>query len=189
MTSLRVMSAAAAIALMLPLAAPTESFAQLGSKAGGGGGSPPVIGGGGGVRAGGGGGGFRAGAGGGGFVAGGVGSKIGGGYVGGGPGYSGGGTWQGSGSYRGGHRRHRHGGGFIPGLVIGGAFGSSYGYYGAPYGYGVPYGYYDDGYYDEGLVAVVPGGDEVAYCKRRFRSYDVRSRTYLGFDGLRHPCP
>jgi hypothetical protein len=25
-------------------------------------------------------------------------------------------------------------------------------------------------------------------CKQRFRSYDPRSGTYLGFDGLRHPC-
>ena len=31
--------------------------------------------------------------------------------------------------------------------------------------------------------------DEVAYCLSRFRSYDPRSGTYLGFDGYRHPCP
>ncbi|MGB8185593.1 MAG: BA14K family protein [Pseudolabrys sp.] len=24
---------------------------------------------------------------------------------------------------------------------------------------------------------------------QRFRSYDPNSGTYLGFDGLRHPCP
>jgi hypothetical protein len=29
----------------------------------------------------------------------------------------------------------------------------------------------------------------VAYCMQRFRSYDPRSGTYLGYDGLRHPCP
>lgn len=28
-----------------------------------------------------------------------------------------------------------------------------------------------------------------AYCMQRFRSYDPVSRTYLGYDGLRHPCP
>jgi hypothetical protein len=68
--------------------------------------------------------------------------------------------------------------------VIGGALASqSYGYYGAPYGY------YDDGYYDEGVVAVAPGGDDVAYCMQTYRSYDPRSGTYLGYDGLRHPCP
>lgn len=28
-----------------------------------------------------------------------------------------------------------------------------------------------------------------AYCAQRFRSYDPASRTYLGRDGYRHPCP
>ncbi len=28
-----------------------------------------------------------------------------------------------------------------------------------------------------------------SYCAQRFRSYDPRSGTYLGYDGLRHPCP
>jgi len=28
-----------------------------------------------------------------------------------------------------------------------------------------------------------------AYCVQRFRSYDPQSMTYLGYDGLRHPCP
>ena len=59
-----------------------------------------------------------------------------------------------------------------------------------------PY-YYDDVYaYDEvpgyavapGPVYVAPGGD-VASCAARFRSYDPASGTYLGYDGLRHPCP
>jgi hypothetical protein len=31
--------------------------------------------------------------------------------------------------------------------------------------------------------------EAVAYCARRFRSYDPRSGTYLGRDGYRHPCP
>lgn len=31
--------------------------------------------------------------------------------------------------------------------------------------------------------------DAVAYCMQRFRSYDPRTGTYLGYDGLRHPCP
>jgi hypothetical protein len=34
-----------------------------------------------------------------------------------------------------------------------------------------------------------PPGDAVAYCMQRFRSYDPASGTYLGYDGLRHPCP
>ena len=33
------------------------------------------------------------------------------------------------------------------------------------------------------------GGDAVAYCAQRFRSYDPASGTYLGYDGRRHPCP
>jgi hypothetical protein len=31
--------------------------------------------------------------------------------------------------------------------------------------------------------------DTVAYCADRYRSYDVASGTYLGYDGSRHPCP
>jgi hypothetical protein len=29
----------------------------------------------------------------------------------------------------------------------------------------------------------------VDYCAQRYRSYDPASGTFLGFDGLRHPCP
>ena len=41
-------------------------------------------------------------------------------------------------------------------------------------------------------VVAAPAGEpvmDVAYCQRRFRSYDVRSQTYMGSDGARHPCP
>jgi hypothetical protein len=31
--------------------------------------------------------------------------------------------------------------------------------------------------------------DAVAYCMNRFKSYDPASGTYLGYDGIRHPCP
>lgn len=31
--------------------------------------------------------------------------------------------------------------------------------------------------------------DAIRYCMQRYRSYDPASRTYLGYDGLRHPCP
>jgi hypothetical protein len=68
-------------------------------------------------------------------------------------------------------------GAIIGGALTAGAYGPyGYGYYGGPYAY-------DPGY------AVVPGGGDVAYCQQRFRSYDVRTGTYLGYDGLRHPCP
>jgi hypothetical protein len=54
-----------------------------------------------------------------------------------------------------------------------------------------PFGYYRDDGYNPGY-AYAPGyaGSNVAtYCEQRFRSYDPGSGTYLGFDGLRHPCP
>jgi hypothetical protein len=39
------------------------------------------------------------------------------------------------------------------------------------------------------IGATQPRADGRAYCLQRFRSYDVASGTYLGFDGMRHPCP
>jgi BA14K-like protein len=88
-----------------------------------------------------------------------------------------------------------------------------YGYgYSDPYYYGGNYAYdqndYGDSYaYDNGATfssglplvtfyqpaPVVEGPVAVAgdtsYCVQRYRSYDPASGTYLGFDGLRHPCP
>ena len=82
----------------------------------------------------------------------------------------------------------------IAGAIIGGAIiGATQPYYG--YGYGPGYGYapgyaYAPGY-GPGYVAgpAYGAGDAVAYCQQRFRSYDPRSGTYLGYDGYRHPCP
>lgn len=116
MISLKVLSTAAAIALLLPLVAPTESFAQNpnGSKANSARSSGGVRPGGAGMRPGGGGGGFRAGGG--------------GGYHGGYRGGGGGGFIPGA----------------IAGTVIGGAI-ASQGYYGGPGYYAPGPGYYDDG--------------------------------------------
>ena len=67
-----------------------------------------------------------------------------------------------------GHWRHRHYGwgpaigGLAAGAIIGGAIASS---------------------------QAQARADEVAYCSQRFKSYDPASGTYLGYDGLRHPCP
>ncbi len=36
-------------------------------------------------------------------------------------------------------------------------------------------------------AAPVYGGN-AAYCAQRYKSYDPASGTYLGYDGLRHPC-
>jgi len=43
--------------------------------------------------------------------------------------------------------------------------------------------------YDEAGALVANDGDSVAYCQQTYRSYDPASGTYLGYDGLRHPCP
>jgi BA14K-like protein len=37
-------------------------------------------------------------------------------------------------------------------------------------------------------AAPVYGGN-AAYCAQRYKSYDPASGTYLGYDGMRHPCP
>lgn len=72
--------------------------------------------------------------------------------------------------WRGGHWRHRHHrgygwgpaiGGLAAGAIIGGAIASSN----------------------------ARAGDSVSYCMNRFKSYDPASGTYLGYDGMRHPCP
>jgi hypothetical protein len=106
-------------------------------------------------------------------------------------------AWRGGGrgAFRGGGYR---GGGFGgAGIGLGLAAGAIIG--AAVYGAAAPYGYYgdDSGYayepgYDQGYVGASPygaGGGEVAYCQQRFRSYDPASGTYLGVDGVRHPCP
>ncbi len=87
------------------------------------------------------------------------------------------------------------GGGLATGAIIGGALAAPYyyggGYYGGPYYYGggpyyaAPAYEVEPGYYEEGGG----GGGGVEYCMRRFRSYDPRSGTYMGYDGQRHPCP
>jgi hypothetical protein len=195
MNSLKILSAAAALALVLPLATPSASFAQSRFGGGGGGGHAAFGGGGGGARIGGG------------AVGGGAAFRGGGGNFAGSaavrpgvaaPTFSGGsrvaagapsGNWNG-GNWRGGGWGHR--GGFWPGVAAGAAIGAlgSYAYYGGPSYDSYYYG--DDYYYDDSpAVAVVPDtrGDSAAYCAQRYRSYDPASGTYLGYDGLRHPCP
>jgi BA14K-like protein len=85
------------------------------------------------------------------------------------------------GDYRGGYHR---GLGFAGGLAIGGALGYGYdGYYGDDY--------YADNVYNDGdqsyVVSSGPTSDS-GYCAQRYKSYDPASGTYLGYDGLRHPC-
>jgi hypothetical protein len=86
------------------------------------------------------------------------------------------------------------GAGVVGGVIIGRALTAPYyePYY--PRAYYPGAGYYADGYYP-GRYRVAPVIEDVeeddveAYCIQRFRSYDPESGTYLGYDGLRHPCP
>jgi hypothetical protein len=76
----------------------------------------------------------------------------------------------------------------VGGLAVGSALGYGYGgYYGDDYY--ADNGYYDGNYgnYDSGPSYVVSSGDS-GYCAQRYKSYDPASGTYLGYDGLRHPC-
>lgn len=119
---------------------------------------------------------------------------------------------RGRGGYRGGHRgayRGAYRGGYR-GVYRGGArYRYARPYYGRPY-YGRPYygGYNYGGAAAAGAVGLATGAiiggalaqqqaapvyaapsSSVSYCAQRFKSYDPRSGTYLGYDGLRHPCP
>lgn len=52
-----------------------------------------------------------------------------------------------------------------------------------------PYGE-QNGIYNQATGMRAPGDQSaIASCEARFRSYDPTSGTYVGFDGLRHPCP
>ena len=95
--------------------------------------------------------------------------------------------------------------GFAAGAIIGGAVAATqpwygYGYDYGPYGYDYgPYGYdygpgystygYDPGYTQYSYSGPGYGSGGAGYCAQRYRSYDPASGTYLGYDGLRHPCP
>src|ERR1700727_240836 len=81
--------------------------------------------------------------------------------------------------------------------IASGGYGYGYGdpYYGDNYAYDPNYAGYDNSYaYDNGdqqawgdQTTIAVGGD-ASYCAQRYRSYDPASGTYLGYDGLRHPC-
>ena len=60
---------------------------------------------------------------------------------------------------------------------------------GAAIGYAGSY-YYNNDYYDDGYYGGYYGGGNahVQWCLNRYRSYDPRSDTYMGYDGYRHRC-
>jgi hypothetical protein len=100
------------------------------------------------------------------------------------------GSWRAGRGYSRGYGGVGVGAGLAAGAIIGGAIAGSAAYGYAPYGY---QGYATPGYIeddvDDGYVAIAPHGGGAAYCAQRYRSYDPQSGTYLGYDGLRHPCP
>lgn len=75
------------------------------------------------------------------------------------------------------------------------------------HGHGHRHGYYGHRHRNYGTGAAVIGGlaagaiiggaiansqaqsNAASYCAQRYRSYDPGSGTYLGNDGVRHPCP
>ena len=90
--------------------------------------------------------------------------------------------WRGRGGH---HRGYNNGGAILGGLAAGAILG------GVIASQNRSYGYYDNGYapvYREAPGYYAGGGDRDAYCFSRYKSYDPRSGTYLGYDGYRHPC-
>jgi hypothetical protein len=75
-------------------------------------------------------------------------------------------------------------------------YGDNYAY--DPNGYGDSYAYDNGSTFDSGLPLVTfnqaapmeqaPAMGDASYCAQRYRSYDPASGTYLGYDGMRHPC-
>ncbi len=70
----------------------------------------------------------------------------------------------------------------LAGAIIGGILGGIIASQARPY-YRYPYAPYPYAY------PYAPVDPAIAYCIRRYRSYDPYSMTYLGNDGYRHPCP
>jgi hypothetical protein len=115
----------------------------------------------------------------------------------------------GGGQFRGDRDRgFRRGAGFAAGATAAGiatgaaiaasdyGYGYDPSYYGDNYAYDA--GYYGDSYaFDAGPAVAFeqpvpvegPVVGDASYCAQRYRSYDPASGTYLGYDGLRHPCP
>jgi hypothetical protein len=78
------------------------------------------------------------------------------------------------------------GAGFLGGAIVGGALVAPY-YYGGPYYYGPAY--YPPAAYGPGYYPAPGYGGGAASCASRYRSYDPATGTFLGYDGVRHPCP
>jgi hypothetical protein len=92
-----------------------------------------------------------------------------------------------------GWHRGWHGGWGWPGAVAAGVVGGALAAATSPLWAPGYYDYYPGYAYGPGYAAapapVVAGGDSVAYCQQRFRSYNPSTGMYLGYDGQYHPCP
>ena len=86
----------------------------------------------------------------------------------------------GKGDFRGGGGGGRGGGCWSCG------YGGYYGGYGLGWGWG--WGWYDDAYYYPRYRYVPRYNNRIEYCKARFKSYRVKTRTYTGYDGRKHYC-
>ena len=126
----------------------------------------------------------------------------GGGFHGGGGGFHGGGGGFHGGGFHGGYGGGGWGGGYgggYGGWGGGYGYGDGYGYGGAALGLGLlggailgsQYPYYGSGYatYPQATYPQDGGAVSTASCASRFKSYNPATGTYLGYDGLRHPCP
>jgi hypothetical protein len=76
------------------------------------------------------------------------------------------------------------GAGVAAGILLGGIVASQPSYYYRGY---LPYAYYTPAYPVYGPYS--PGDPAIAYCMRRYQSYDPYTMTYRGYDGYRHACP
>jgi hypothetical protein len=73
------------------------------------------------------------------------------------------------------YRRHRH------------HYNNDWPYYALAFGLGYGLGGYGGGYgYDDGYYG--GGGGHVQWCLNRYRSYNPRTNTFMGYDGRRHRC-
>jgi len=80
-------------------------------------------------------------------------------------------------------------GGVGAGLAAGTIIAASRPYYYAPGDYGPAYYPPPAAYGPPVAYRQAPADDAITYCMQQYRSYDPTSQTFLGYDGLRHPCP
>lgn len=83
------------------------------------------------------------------------------------------------------HGHHGHGHGY------GGYYGYPGFYWGYPslwMNYGGLYNGYGYDYYDYDDRSYGGGGSHVQWCRDRYRSYNPRTDTFMGYDGRRHRC-